>query len=293
LSQSKTLSCFTPHFVSSNFKNFFLGSAHEREIQATRQLYGRVQTAYRQHPLASEQDRTNYVSDIVFEVANQFDPLPCRPLISALFEMVEGLLTLDGLEGLPELSAIERLSIEESVALRSRLWRLLRFGDDWQRLSGIWRTKVIILSHGILSDLPASARGAFQDQDTDEKLSLSVPLIDLCPQTATIIERTIATIYDDDIVAAHLFESVREQLEHNLCNASGIRYDQRGQTSKTVIGPREYEAGSNSELLRTYLGATPFEAFFAAPVPFGIPFRARFEHTHILAGSGHGNGSPS
>jgi hypothetical protein len=42
------------------------------------------------------------------------------------------------------------------------------------------------------------------------------------------------------------------------------------------------------ELIDSYLGNTPFASFFQTDVPFGIPFSVRFQHTHIVGGSGHG-----
>ena len=37
-----------------------------------------------------------------------------------------------------------------------------------------------------------------------------------------------------------------------------------------------------------YLNQTPFEEFWLKPIPFSIPEKTRFEHMHIVAGSGHG-----
>ena len=42
------------------------------------------------------------------------------------------------------------------------------------------------------------------------------------------------------------------------------------------------------EIIDAYLGNTPFASFLQTSVPFGMPFSARFEHTHIVGGSGHG-----
>lgn len=45
---------------------------------------------------------------------------------------------------------------------------------------------------------------------------------------------------------------------------------------------------SEDELLATYLAGTPFLSFFDATLPFSLPMSARFEHTYIVAGAGHG-----
>jgi hypothetical protein len=39
---------------------------------------------------------------------------------------------------------------------------------------------------------------------------------------------------------------------------------------------------------KAYFGGTPLADFLATPLPFAIPFHTRFEHTHIVGGSGHG-----
>ena len=279
---------FVPRFIGSNFKNFLLGGARDREVRATAELYARARRAYKRYPLATQQARDRYITDIMFEVAEEFTPLPCRPLIFALGDLAESLLTLDGLGGIPEIASIETLSIEESITLRAQLWRLLRFVEDWDRLSTIWRTKLVILCQGILHGVPASARGTYQTEEDSTAASMSIPLIDLCPDPATVIARTMATLYDDDVVGSHLFEIVREQFERNLCAASGVPYERRGDTSKSVVPPGEYQVESNEQLVGAYLGATPFAAFFSTRVPFSIPLPVRFEHIHILAGSGHG-----
>jgi type IV secretory pathway VirB4 component len=40
--------------------------------------------------------------------------------------------------------------------------------------------------------------------------------------------------------------------------------------------------------VHSYLRGTPFAEFFCTPYPFTIPASVRFEHTHIVGGSGHG-----
>jgi hypothetical protein len=41
-------------------------------------------------------------------------------------------------------------------------------------------------------------------------------------------------------------------------------------------------------LVSKYLGHTPLANYFETPVPFSIPLSARFAHTHVVGGSGHG-----
>jgi len=41
-------------------------------------------------------------------------------------------------------------------------------------------------------------------------------------------------------------------------------------------------------LVSEYLGGTPLDELLLTPVPFEVPFHIRFEHTHIVGGTGHG-----
>ena len=64
----------------------------------------------------------------------------------------------------PSRNALDFLDAPQRLGsfMDSRLWRLLRFVEDWKRLSGIWRAKLVILCQGILGDLPPAAVGTFR-----------------------------------------------------------------------------------------------------------------------------------
>ncbi len=48
------------------------------------------------------------------------------------------------------------------------------------------------------------------------------------------------------------------------------------------------EIKNHPDLAKAYFTNTPLDRFFFLQLPFSIPFKRRFEHTHICAGSGHG-----
>jgi hypothetical protein len=69
--------------------------------------------------------------------------------------------------------------------------------------------------------------------------------------------------------------------------ASGI--DPDGQdTERMPKWPTEMTDKSPSELVALHVGRTPFSDFFATRLPFTVPQQYRFEHTHVVGGSGHG-----
>src|SRR6185437_5767405 len=101
------------------------------------------------------------------------------------------------------------------------------------------------------------------------------------------VERIMATMYDEDIVAAGLFEPLRNQFERNLATAAGMTLDDAKNRPSSIVRPTEADLPV-SDIVSTYLFGTAFERLFSIRLPFAIPETIRFEHTHILAGSGHG-----
>ncbi|MEM9761642.1 MAG: ATP-binding protein [Pseudomonadota bacterium] len=71
------------------------------------------------------------------------------------------------------------------------------------------------------------------------------------------------------------FKGLREQLDLNL---------QRTHRTQPIF-PRDYKG---EDVVDTYLGGTLLADLFRLKTPFAIPAERRFEHLHMVAGSGHG-----
>jgi hypothetical protein len=95
--------------------------------------------------------------------------------------------------------------------------------------------------------------------------------------------------YDDDTMRLGLFLRLREQLATNMLVASGFRPDDNiHERADRLVPPQAQKGKSPSELARMYLAGTPLLTVLELPVPFHIPEEARFEHCHIVGGTGHG-----
>jgi hypothetical protein len=102
-----------------------------------------------------------------------------------------------------------------------------------------------------------------------------------------IVGRIMVTMYDDDIVATGLFDPVRQQMERNLAVAAGLTLEEAKRKPSAIIPPAQ-SALPVPKIVSTYLFGTAFEQLFSLKLPFAIPEAIRFEHVHVLAGSGHG-----
>ncbi len=88
------------------------------------------------------------------------------------------------------------------------------------------------------------------------------------------VEAMAAPFFADTPYA--LFRSLQTQLDANLRSTT---------RSGNPIFPRDYKG---DDLLETYLKGTPLRDAFRLRTPFSIPEDRRFEHLHMVAGSGHG-----
>lgn len=87
------------------------------------------------------------------------------------------------------------------------------------------------------------------------------------------VEAVIAPFFADNDY--HLFKRLRDTLNQNL-----------SKTHRTApVFPRDYKG---DDVVDAFLTGTPLRVLFDLRTPFAIPVAQRFEHMHIVAGSGHG-----
>jgi len=281
--------------VSSNFRNWlqdsFQGSVQERELRDTTELYARVVSARNDSPLGNDDQIGNFLLDCIADICERRGVMPSDPLADALWSAIRGLLDLEGfIVFLPEESSLAHLTLTEGAELRTTLNRHLRFLADQKRLLHLWREHIVSLFATVLEYFPASAFTDIDEQGALRNDSVVLPearSYDLCDNVPEALERTILSFWDDDLIHANLCEALRERLDHNGWVLSGAPKRNASAAHKVVL-PTENKNKSPDFLVDAYLGGTPLWEFFQSPLPFAIPFPARFEHTHIVGGSGHG-----
>jgi len=110
------------------------------------------------------------------------------------------------------------------------------------------------------------------------------PLIDTLPDAAKLVLPLILPFFKEDGDQLGLFADTRKQLDRNFHEASGFEYPA---PSHKLITPDKHK-GTPREIVTAYLGNTPFEGLFYAPIPFSFNDQQRYEHAHVVGGSGHG-----
>jgi hypothetical protein len=128
----------------------------------------------------------------------------------------------------------------------------------------------------LASALPQGGEGAGY-------LSFDVPLAAVARNLPAVVMDTIVPFYSEAAIKHRLFVDLRKQLDLNLHELSNVPLDQKD--SPRLVMPEKYK-GTN--LIGDYLDNTPLRSLFEAPATISIPDERRFEHMHIVAGTGHG-----
>ncbi|MBI5450164.1 MAG: type IV secretion system DNA-binding domain-containing protein [Gammaproteobacteria bacterium] len=256
-------------------------------------LLSQVKDVAQVSPFYAEEDLNEFLYELIQDVCARKEIIPSIPLGEALWETIRHLLYLEGfLLHIPDDLSIEHLTLEEGVVFRASLKRHLRFLSQHERLLPVWREKLAIVLSAILEYFPLSAFTDIDERGIAADDSVILPeakAYDLCDNLPEVVERLMVTFFDEDVRDAHLFDALRERFDNNLLFASGIPLEKRHEaTSRKITFPMEQREKSPEHLVNLYLNGTPFAQLFDSPLPFAIPFPARFEHTHIVGGTGHG-----
>lgn len=129
-----------------------------------------------------------------------------------------------------------------------------------------------------LPDMTKTDRATFALTDEVRHFA-TFPLLDVLPNPGRTVEKLITPFFAEPAVELGLFVELRKQFERNANDAFPGK--------KEPVLPSAFE-GRAEEVVHTYLKNTPLEALMYAPIPFSFSDEHRYEHMHIVGGSGHG-----
>lgn len=114
---------------------------------------------------------------------------------------------------------------------------------------------------------------------------LTIPLIYALPDPKPFLDSLILTLFEQKFAERDLFTKLSDKLYFNLLHASGI--EPYADSKKKRKWPSDSDE-SLEEIAYTYFRGTPLYALFLSPVPLKLTHRDRFNHTHVLGGTGVG-----
>ena len=253
-----------------------------RDLEDTIALYRRVKARHNASCWSNETiiDKLSY--QIVMRVADLVEIPVFEPVTRALTTCQYDIIALEEtIFTMPEIdwgSAV--LTLQEQVDLRRFLRAKEYFLANEENVADELATALINLFAGIINELP---KGDQSEHDTEA--TFTVPLYSTVRDINDLVDRALGTIYKSKLAELGLFTALHDTIYRNACEASGIPLNT--EPKKPFIQPADSKLPP-AELVETYLKDTPLYDLLMTPVPFSLPRSARFEHTHIVAGTGHG-----
>lgn len=271
--------------AGSNLKNFLLGGTRGRELRDTRRAWEAAQAAWRASPLG----RTT-IPDLALAVTKELMAgcrrPPALPILVALAEALEELLRAEDLGDLEPRWAIIETDASAAVEFREIAGRRRRWAIDFANMFDAFRAIVRPALARFFDALPESC---FGDAGEAGGEGFEVPLVDLVSDAAQAIDSLFMLPYDDTAFRLEIFARLRELCAGNLLVASGLPRDAnpREHAARLVLPPAQKNR-TGAELAGLYLAGSPLQRLAEVAVPFHIPEALRFEHCHIVGGTGHG-----
>jgi hypothetical protein len=272
---------------------FFAEAAARREEAAAqeeaRSLAARITAFARSSALPSAEDFVNSVLGSYAEGQAEGDKDVMAAAAARIFAAIVEQIYQDEIKALstPPI-APERMTSFDGEKYRAELRRLAQRLDNPGALVNEMHTALTMAAAVLTYDLPAAAKQRNYDEDESES-PFAVPLIDMFDlETAKdVIGCLRVSFFREESTKLDLFRAARDQVLQNQAVASKALLSQRAFENGERVGPDEH-SGTSREIVKAYLAHTPFKPLLDVSIPFVIPKPARFEHTHIVAGTGHG-----
>ncbi|TDP60640.1 type IV secretory system conjugative DNA transfer family protein [Roseateles toxinivorans] len=267
----------------------FLGGAPKSQSE-TEALLAEV-SALRAKSMFFADGQANELATLVMEELAETEDVSLGMRIGVpVARLIQRLLSEEPFSFVPQARAVGG-TLSQQVALRDQLRASKRMLENEEYFVTKWSSVIQSILGGMYKEFPQQAfvdPDASGDFDEMSALAPETPLYTFIADVPALLQKIIGTPFSFGIPDDGLFEPLREQLHIRLCIASGIHPEDRHSTSKHLVLPEEKKGSSDAELLELYLADTPFYELLTLPIPLHIPEAVRFEHTHILAGTGHG-----
>ncbi len=270
------------HF-GAQLHRFIYGFFRSSDHAETLALYDRVRGLLKTNNVATDAARNALFESIAADVADTLRLGNGRQ--RAVGEFVEQLIDYEGLFRIPDVDFSEPRTTSQYWELKDELNQqkaiLEKFSDVVDAI-----TSLSLEAFGAVEQ--AIGEKPTEDDGNEQGIPVKTRRIDRASNLNQIVERIVTAPFDQAYELIKPFTRLCRRLETNLVVASGGNPRDIEGFSRPYIMPTKYSWSKPEDLVGTYLGGTPLQNLFAGEETFVIPLSARFEHHHIVAGSGHG-----
>lgn len=270
--------------VGARVHAFVHGLFKPSEAGLVRQQWQDVESQFRALSIADQAGRTHLIAVFAENVRDRLEIPEDHEQATFIHRLIAELFEYEGLFQLPEIDWDETRSIAELWDIREELTRQRGFVTDFQGACELLEAGFTAMLEPLYSACPA----LLDDSDENDGITVPTHLLQSISNLGTVAQSMLSVAFAEELSERGLLLRLSDRLERNLVAASGGNpADPRG-FSRALKLPEQFDAKSPDQLVTTYLGGTPLLPLFNQTLDFTIPTKARFEHHHIVAGSGHG-----
>lgn len=260
------------------------GLFRQRDSVEVEALYQRVVAQFVALDLDTPKGRGDLVT-VFTDVVNERLDLPGdHAQVRVIRNLAKALLDHDDLFRLPNVDWSERRTIAQWWEIKDELICQRDLAKSFEDVCETMVQVITCLIAPLLNACPA-----LLESDTGgDGITVRTSLLECIGGIGAVTEAMLSPVFSDQLSAGALLPRLKDRLERNIVAASGGNpADVRGFT-RTPRLPSQADARDPQALVGAYLGGTPMLALFNQTLDFTIPTETRFEHHHIVAGSGHG-----
>ena len=273
-----------PVHLPQRMHAFVHGLFRSSDETETRELYARVKALFGRaglDPVSAQLDVAEMAAD---RAAEALRIPPGHPQHDVIRKLAIDLLAAEGHFTLPDIDWTERRSITAWWELRDELNAQRPLLENFDQTVDLITDALVFVFRPLLDGCQA----LLDTQPEPGGITVPTNLLHSHTDLPGTIEHCLQVGFDEDIKEAGLFPKLADRLERHLVAASGGNPADPGSFTRQPKTPSQSDEKDPARLVQSYLAGTPLSAIFDQTVTYTIPQSVRFEHHHIVAGSGHG-----
>lgn len=259
---------------------FLQGLGRPSEHKEFVSRYVEAEAALKGAGVYSQEERDCFTQSITQRVTDALGVSDEPWKVNTAFSLISVLMNYEGVFDLPFIDPKHPLPT-------SKVWELREVIDRQHMLArnvDAVRTQLEDLSYELLKAVWGNLPKSNKEGGIRVRSELIHHIPNLGNTVHTCADLPFSKVLDEPLV----FKGLRSTLEAKLILASGGNPHDGRAFSRAPKYAAKSDIRDAQELVNTYLGGTPLGNIFEGPLDFDIPTKARFEHHHIVAGSGHG-----
>ncbi len=248
----------------------------------TADLYNAVAGMFAHVGITDEEERQTVVHGLSHCVCDVFEIDTATPAANHIKTLIHRLLDYELIWWLPDLDWSKKRETSEWWEIREELNRQRGFLADFDRTFDLIVDAFVVMLEPFAKNEPQA------HEHSENDIVVETPLLNRVSGLGEALEQVLGVPNAQELVDENLFTRLRDQIDRNLIVASGGNLADPRSFTKSPVLPTKSSIKDSSTLAETYIGATPIIDFLQQSTEFAIPTKRRFEHMHMVAGTGHG-----